>query len=424
MKNRRNIWIGLGILVLAGTLFYFFNLISNQRDWTPSLTKGNKEPYQLDVFYSLIPELHASQKPIENKLPFRQNRYTGKKHYNFLFAGSSMHMNEEDADSLLAFISNGNTAFISAPTFPEELLNKLRPIYTDTAALEEDEYYDYDMTAKDYIYAEQDAYKVHFAGSPESYNFKFLQKYGYSGYTWTALHDSIKFKAIYPFTPLAGSKKQGWSYSSFQIGKGKLYLHTLPITLTNLYLCTPKGLQYMNQLFADLPEGELIIDHYHHISRQDKNGNSKKTNTPLSYLLTQAPLRWTWYLGLILTIVFVFFYGKRKSTPIPLLYKVKNTSVEYAKTIGLLYQTRKQHKEIISLKIRHLKHFIKDRYRLVENNNPEIYTTQLAKLSGIEESKILKIMTQGSILERKATIPDVDMVNFQKQIDEFYKNCK
>ena len=419
MKNMRNIWIGAGILVVAGTFIYFFNLIIKQPNWNPSLTKGNKQPYQLDVFYSLIPELNTSQKPVENKIPFRQTAFKSKKHYNYIFAASAMYMSEEDADSLIAFIGKGNTAFISAATFPEELLNKLRPADPDT--IPEGEYYG--ITVHDYMYADQNAYKVHFAGKPDSYNFKFLQKYGYESYRWGALHDSIQIKTLYPFTPLAGSKELGWSYSSFQIGKGKLYLHTVPVTLANIYLCTPKGLQYMNQLLADLPAGELIIDHYHHVSRRDENGRHK-SNTPLSYLLTQAPLRWTWYLGLILTVIFVFFYSKRKSAPIPLLYKVKNTSVEYAQTIGLLYQTRKQHKEIISLKMRHLKHFIKDRYRLIENNNPEAYTTQLAKLSGIEEEKILKIMTQGSILERKPAIADIDMVNFQKQVDEFYKNCK
>lgn len=416
--DKRTVWLSISGLILAGAIYLFITSLKSQHDWTPSLTKGGKEPYQLDVFYSLLTELNAHKKPEENKIPFRQFKFNSKKHYNYLFAASAMDMNEEDADSLISFISKGNTAFISTQTLPWELHTKLWA--TDSATLAQKEAENYQTN---YIYTSDTAYRVHFIGDAEAYNFKFLQKYGYIDYNWQAFSEELRPLVLYPFTPLAGSKDKGWSYSYMQIGKGKLYLHTTPVTLANVYLCTPNGFKYLNQLFADFPKGELILDHYHHISREDENGNTKP-NTPLSYLLTQAPLRWTWYLGLMLSLVFIFFYGKRKSAPIPLLYKIKNTSVEYAKTIGLLYQSRKQHREIISLKMRHLKHFIKDRYRLIENNNPEMYIAQLAKLSGINEEIIQKIMTQGAILERKQSIADIDMVNFQKQVDEFYKNCK
>lgn len=110
-------------------------------------------------------------------------------------------------------------------------------------------------------------------------------------------------------------------------GKGHFYIHSEPLVLTNYYILNSKN-KYIESVLSYLPNRETVwfIEN-----------DTPLSMSPLRFIHSNPPLKYAWYLLLFGLIIFVIFNAKRKQRIVPIIDPLKNTSVEFIRSIGNLY---------------------------------------------------------------------------------------
>ncbi|MBL0018352.1 MAG: hypothetical protein IPP17_18390 [Bacteroidetes bacterium] len=129
------------------------------------------------------------------------------------------------------------------------------------------------------------------------------------------------------------------------MGEGSFYLHSVPLMFTNYFMVDPVNNQYISKALSFLPVQDVIWDEYF------KPGKVK-TDSPVGHLLEQPALRWAWILALAGVLLFMVFESKRKQRIIPVIEPLNNTTLEFTKTVGILYFAHGDHKDISEKKIK------------------------------------------------------------------------
>lgn len=204
----------------------------------------------------------------------------------------------------------------------------------------------------------------------------------------------------------------------YRFGKGALLLCPNPQLFTNYNLLNENGSDYVAKVFSYLPQAKSIIwDEYY--TRPVANSQSV-----LRVLFGYDELRWAYYLALIGLVIFVLYEMKRRQRIIPVLDPLKNSSVEFAQTIGRVYYQQRNHHDIIEKKINYFLEYLRNKYRLKTTELDQEFEETLVKITGIDAALISQLM--GYILafnkaDHNIKITDQYLIEFNKLIEQFYK---
>ncbi|WP_413511805.1 DUF4350 domain-containing protein [Myroides odoratus] len=124
-------------------------------------------------------------------------------------------------------------------------------------------------------------------------------------------------------------------------GKGQLIYGTTPIIFTNYYLLKSNNHLYAESVFSYLPEKQQT---YLHVASLNP---SKESNSILRFVFSHAALTWAWYFFLLGLLIFALFTAKRKQRIIPLIKPLKNTTVQFTKTVANLYIQTKDYNDLM-----------------------------------------------------------------------------
>ena len=127
---------------------------------------------------------------------------------------------------------------------------------------------------------------------------------------------------------------------------------------------------------------------------------------------------------LILVLVYMIFYTKRRQKVIPVLSTVSNTSIEFVETIGSLYFRQNSNLKIVQHKKKLFLSYIRQHYNIHTNKIDDDFLERVSLKSGIEANKIDFILKEAKRLEFISDITDNDLIEFHKLTDFFYKNCR
>lgn len=194
---------------------------------------------------------------------------------------------------------------------------------------------------------------------------------------------------------------------------GQFYLHTNPFAFTNYHMLNDNE-DYAATVLSFLPKQQLIWDNY-------KKTGRKIITSPLRFILTNAALKWAFYLALISLILFVLFKGKRTQRIIPVIEPVKNTTVEFTQTIGDLYYQNKNYQSIIEKKITYFMAFIRNRFYLETSVLNQNFIDKLALKSANSKSDTKEIVDLIVHLKSKKTATESDLIALNKKIESFTK---
>lgn len=482
---RNSVFIGVALVVIGLLFVYFKYYYKAPVNWTESYMETREDPFGTSILYGLMDGLAGGKgvKKVDNALHRYLKRQNHGTHANYVFVGEVLNMSKEDADSLLAFAKQGHDVFISAQEIPFEFNRQLHyhlvmgeeneqtketdstitdsrngdngeietqvepeewdePLFdsiaVDTgltsdqlASLDSVGVADTTTAASDnfmYLYKYTDDSLIHFHfmhpqfNKRQNYTFQYMSDFKFRTRWWTYFNDSVLADSGVKRILLAYLQPKRPVFYRYQVGKGRVYLHTLPMTLTNLYLRQELTLDYVNKLFADLRPGVVYWDSYHRYYSGDSSGGSTGNASPLNYLLSKPPLAWAWYLGLFATGTFLFFFGKRQQRVIPLLPNKTNTSMEFAQTLARFYKKGGATK-IAEIKMRNFHMFVWEKYKIPSDLSKTDYITRMAQYSGIDEVKITKIFLFVDRLKESKATPE-ELLEFQKSIEYFYQHCK
>lgn len=207
------------------------------------------------------------------------------------------------------------------------------------------------------------------------------------------------------------------NFIALRRGKGVFYLHSNPTLFANYTAIQDSGAQYIAQVFAHLPN-----PHTTYWDEQYKPNRAIYRDSPLRYILSVDALRWAWYLSLAGVVLFMLIESKRRQRPIPIVEPLRNTTLDFARTIGLLYYQQGDHRDLANKKITHFGDFLRQRLYLPPLQLERDYYQLVAQKSEQPLADIEAIFRLIVQVRTQASIEPETLLDLNRRIDNFYRN--
>jgi len=362
-------------------------------DWRESYSLNEKIPFGLYVFNQ---EHKAFFKPqIVEKFSQSPYEFLDKKYNNIdsiydasgtvLLIANKSEIDEYSENELFYFASHGNTIFYSNSNFSQK--------FKDSLGFEID-------------YANNFTDSLQFKLNQKTANFHFYK--GINNAYFSKI-DSTKTEIL--GTQLNSEGEEFPNFIKVQHVNGNFYLHLQPVAFTNFNLLN-KNIKYTEQILNYIPSKSTI---YWKVKQYD---NQELINSPLRYILSQPALKWAWFLAWITFIIFMFFNAKRKQRVIPIVEPLKNTTVDFTKTIGNLYFQEKNHQNIADKKIIFFLEKIRNEYYIDTFNLDETFINRLNQKTGRPKKEIEDVVFMLKKIRNQSNTTEKELVTFNELLEK------
>jgi hypothetical protein len=311
-------------------------------------------------------------------------------------------VHQMDPDSLemvklLDFIGKGNHVFISAFRYSDSLLHSL--------GLD---------PGLPFIFNAREGLSVSLH-KPVSADSMFFSYPGFS-------YDNYVTKLDTPYTTVLGRDEQGrpdlvrFNYK----GGGALYLHFAPLAFSNFFLLHKENKAYYDDALSFLPSSARLVmwDKYFRYSHRSEDGSPT-----LKYIMGNNSFRWAFWLLLLLFLLIYLFDSKRKQRPVPVVEPLRNTSLDFVKTIGRLYYQRRDNYNLAQKMVAHFQDHVRRRYNLHASVLDESFVDRLSYKTGLSRDMLKDIVYDMNRFPHQGWVTDEDLLEFNKKMEEFYKQA-
>lgn len=399
--DRKKLFIIIGVLLVGVFLFFYFTKDRDARffSWRETLRIDSKEPYGAYIFHQLLKShFNDSFSLLESSL---SDTISGRQRNSlYVLLGQSGYYQYEDIDSLMSFVNAGNAAFIAVNAFPYDVSYEI--LTGECGVIESWVSRDAEMTLKN---------------DSSRYWYTYVQNHEPADYYWNYL-DSLTCPEQLEVLGHFDEKKANFLRTRY--GEGYFYFHTSPLVFTNYYLTDEEHLAYVESLLSYFPTEHIYWDEFSKLPFQAGNDQ----NSPLKYILSEPALRWAWYLLLAGVLIYFIFYARRRQRVIPVLEANRNTSIEFAETMGYLYFEEQNHKKIADHKMNLFLAYVRNRYYLHTNNIDDQLIKKISMKSHVPESEVQKIFKEYQRLDFKVEISADELIGFHNMIESFYERSK
>ncbi|WP_299110481.1 DUF4350 domain-containing protein [uncultured Winogradskyella sp.] len=315
---------------------------------------------------------------------------------SLMLINNQVSFDNEESNSLMKFVEDGNTVFISSNYFYGNVLDTLnvsvQKQYTNIYRKEADnKFTSPSLQANNRIY--KDVIENSFFESIDTLRTTVL------GTLTTKNEDEID--ETYP------------NLIKVDVGdnNGQFILHTNPFAFTNYHLLDDKE-DYAATVLSYLPKQQIIWDNNY------KSGR-KVITSPLRYILDNTALKWAFYISMFGLILFVIFRGKRTQRIIPVIKKLDNATVDFTRTIGELYYQYGDFSNIINKKIQYFLEFIRTSYYLETNQFNSGFIDKLAAKSSNTKEDTKTLVDYIVFLKSKTNHTEQELIELNKKIEHF-----
>lgn len=397
MRKRSRILAAPSPLLTLVVLAMMLSLVScklqreKRIDRRITLRRRDMLPYGTKVAYDGLPLLFPNSTiTTEDKPLSALSSGEGKKVY--LIVTGAMDPSQTDINSLMDLVGDGNDVFISARRFGDSLLH--------TVGLKA-------------------SYGYVGYGPMDSLNLSVYQPltgdslhFAYPGDSFDGWADSLDLQ----YATVLGRDHRGRpDFVRFNYkGGGSLYLHFAPLAFGNFFLLHKNNIFYYQDVMSYLPSTfpEVVWDDYYTVSHRE--------SSPLGFILGQPPLAWAFWLLLLLILLIYFFESKRRQRPIPVIQPLQNSSLDFVRTIGRLYFQRRDNHNLATKMVAHFQDQVRTRYNLPVSALDEELADRLAYRTGCQREALSRLIGYMRALPSKAYVPDEELMDFHRQLEEFY----
>lgn len=357
-------------------------------DWSMSFSRKDRIPFGSLVVFETLPQMFAEQKitathmPVYNILGEREFGRT-----NYIFLNNVFAPDELDTRELLDFVANGNSAFIAANIFSGKLADTLK-------------------LATDAHFVLQDSVCLNFVNP----HLRAASDYEYQ--KQTVSHYFSRFDTTRA-TILGRDSRGQINYIRLHFGRGDFYLHSFPLAFTNYNMLARNNHEYVAKAFSYLSQQDTFWDEYYKLGRS-------QASTPLRYVLSQAPLRYAYYLGLAGVLLFILFQGKRRQRVIPVITPKVNTSLAFVATVGRLYYQAGDHKNLVRKKLAFFAEYLRTRFYLSSQTWDEEFVQRVIEKSGHAPAEVRALFMRLRTLQNSDHISADDLLQLNAALEKFY----
>jgi hypothetical protein len=350
-----------------------------------------------------------------NAMFYHNNIYVAKKSMQKSFSGNydtaslyvtvskNFFLTTDEINSMLNFVSNGNSMFIVSENIDTNFLNK--------------------------IAFEQGASKGGFEDFILSMHYTYVKLQPGIFYDTAAFtYYYMPFKNYFSDYPETGTKVLGRNENgaaNFIVlfyGKGRFYLHCDPRAFSNYFLLQKENYKYMQQVFSftpAIPEHIYWDDYY---NKRNFPPNENPDRSWLSVLMQYPAMAWAFWLILSLLVLFVLFDSKRRQRIIKPLQPNVNTSVAFTETVGRLYLQKKDNRNIADKMITYFLEHIRNQYFLNTNHLNDEFIDTLSRKSNVPLQQTTKLFNTINTVQQSYDIDDKQLLLLNQQIENFYKH--
>jgi hypothetical protein len=408
--------------------FFIFVFLSeywkpHQFSWKPTYDKYDREPFGSYVFDDIVSS-SFDRYTVSNKTFYQifTDDSTASPRA-FLLTEDRLRFTDTDIDYLFRLLEKGDQLMICTSDFPFRLKDTLgfgtsTQIYYQTFnfGIKKDILRDSIFFGTDTLNPER-IFEVYPDLHPASL------EAGWSKYEY----DSIQSKSIEHFYPMNcdstqilawDNKKRPLVIRTF-IGKGELFLVSTPLMFTNYGMLDDTNASYAFRLLSFLKDKPL--------TRVEAYGvNSQKSRTPLRYILTVTPLRWTFYWTLALLILFMVFTAKRRQRIIPVIQSPPNRIFEFMQLISNLYYQKHDNGEMLKMKYTCFCSQVKSLIGvdLQENIPDESNYVRLSEKTGTDYDLMCQLLKNIRIVIYRSEATDVQLKQYIDGMNDLLRALK
>ncbi len=371
-------------------------------NWRPSYTSEDKIPFGCFVLYNELGSLFKNHelKTVEGSLYDMMTRRDSIEQSSYLLINDFIYLDDQESNQLLDYVNQGNSVFIAA--------NQLNGILADTLNV---------YTAADYSLQEDtvslDLTNLKFKGATFEYS-RGIDRWRFTSVDTanTTILGHINYVWEDPLAQKPDEKRHYPNFIKTTFGQGAFYINTAPEAFSNYYMLGGNE-NYVENAFSYLKNKTALYWDDH------KKSGRAIIDSPMRFVLNQAALKWAYYLTMAGLLLFVIFRAKREQRIIPVIEPLKNSSVEFAQTVGSLYHQNKDFTDIINKKLNYFFEYLRSRHYIDTNQPIEKLIPDLAAKSGksLDETKIL--MEYVHYLKNKGTHSESESIELSKKITAF-----
>ena len=311
---------------------------------------------------------------------------------------------ERELESLFTYVTNGNHVFISTFDLGENIADSLR-IKTQFSSG---------------YFSQGDSLQIALS-DPESMDSSIYVYPGKQlGNSFTGMDSTI--------TNILGYNDNGQAnFIRFRFNSGgSMMIHLVPLAYSNFFLLHKNNKIYYDKTISYIPEevNEVYWDDYYRYHENGKRKGSEGNNlfSKLGVFLRDDILKWVIWLAAVLFAIVYLFESKRKQRIIPPLDPLKNSSLDFVKTIGQLYYQEGNNKDLADKMKTHFADHVRNRFNLAVRIEDDLLIEKLAIKSGYEKEKIKQIIIHFREIDSMNTVSNSELFELHEQLDKFYKH--
>ncbi|NIF05312.1 hypothetical protein F3J23_07645 [Chryseobacterium sp. Tr-659] len=355
-------------------------------DWRKNFDINEKSPFGLFVFNNEAKDLFKNNLKKIEQVPYEYYSQHKKGVHNIIVI-------ENDLDGaswkkILDQVSEGSDAMLITSQMPKEISDSIG-------------YYDSEIS-----FEEENVLKL----TDKKYQNDFIKL--------DKFPSGRGFSFIKPNVEILGKtvEKKNTDQANFiraKFGKGNIYIHVEPLFLTNYYLLKPGNVKYAQDVFSYLPDRETLWF---------VESNSKTSRFFMRFILSNPALKYAWWVFLGGLVLFIFFNAKRKQRIVPVIEPLRNTSLDFVKSIGNLYLQEGDFHDMMAKKAQYFLNKVRmDLLIDTQNLDPEF-----AKKLQLKTGKTMEMINEAISLIKKAQDPYAsvmkeDLARMNKLLDDILK---
>ncbi|HRO39747.1 MAG TPA: hypothetical protein PLV70_05640 [Flavobacteriales bacterium] len=367
-------------IILGATLAIVLLLVvletitPKEPNWTPTYTEYRNDPYACSLVRQRLGDLFPQgittvREPIYATAQRQLSPDSAAPRVNHVFVERWLNLDPLDLQHLLKMVEAGDNAFIAAEGFGSMI--------EDTLGLSTA----YRYEPLDSLSAQGikeillgDTAVLHYTVEP-------VRKAGEFRFGRGDMRNYLSKYAKDSAQVLAETWRNDPVLLRVPIGKGTLYLCSTPLAFTNYYLLKDDARGFMEKAFGLLPDRPVLWDEYY------KAGRAGSTS-PLRYILAQPALRWAYWTVIALLLLTVLVYARRRQRAIPVVAPPRNSSRDFADTMGRLYYFRGDHADLARKLSAQFREEVRRKLRLPQSEWDNRTLVEIARRSGIGEEEL------------------------------------
>jgi hypothetical protein len=362
-------------------------------DWTVTLSKGDKNPYGGFILFNQLKDLFPAAAIQTYRQPvYDQVNNSSDSNTAYVLCSETMGLSDNDVEEMLNYVSEGNYVMLSAFRVSKNLLDTLH-VKTDAV---------YTLVNKDSTYLD-------FTNPALRAN---------KGYTFrkSMIDDYFSSFDTASSVVLGTNSLHHANFIQMNIGSGKIFMHANPIVFSNYFILHHDNADYTSKVISYLPASvsKIFYDEYYKLGPLG-------AGSPLRFFLSNEYLRWALRLSLFGMLVYVFFEMKRRQRIIPVITPLRNSTLDFIKTVATVYLQQKDNNSIALKKIAYFLEFIRSRYFLPTTIVDENFIEQLSRKSGVQKDEVNKLFDMVADVQLSPRVSDNQLLMLNHNIDQFYK---